>query len=430
MNFCRFVCLSVLVVACGFLFACRNEPVPASDNEQAASKSAISATETPETNPSPTPELVTVAPVEFKKVLTGKLDNNLTLHMELERLGNKLTGSYYYEKAGAANVAEKSLTLAGKVDKEGKITLSETAYSADKGEVKSGEFKGVLDGVVLDGETTLRFLGIWTDAQGKKSLPVSLQELRYVLGGFKFGEKLIQEKSKKTRLEINAAVPQLTDGDAATALAFNKAALALITKAITQFKKDAADAIKAEQEVLAVDQKAAATSQTGDKTAETKPAAPPAAENKPAEVLPFTFDSGYEVVYANADLISVLFSYSTFFGGAHPNHFSVAFNYDLKQGVEVKLPELFVPKAPYLKAISDYSIKELKKLRTTNDVDEGAAPKAENFKSWNLTPIGLRFTFDHYQVGAYAVGQHEVTMPYALLKPLAKPGGWLTQLAK
>jgi hypothetical protein len=428
MNFCRFVCLSVIIVACGFLCACRNEPAPA--REPFAAKDGPSATATPETTPSPTPELVTVAPAEFKKVLTGTLDNNLTLHMELERQGSKLTGSYYYEKAGAANVAEKSLTLAGKVDKEGKATLSETAFSAEKGEVKSGEFKGVLDGVVLDRETTLRFLGVWTDAQGKKSLPVSLQELRYALGGFKFGEKLVQEKSKKTRLEINAVVPQLTDGDAAKATAFNKAALATMTKAVAQFKKDAAEAIKAEQEVLAAEQKAVATSQTGEKATETKPVTPLANENKPAEILSFTFDSGYEVVYANADLISVLFSYSTFFGGAHPNHFSVAFNYDLKQGVEVKLLELFAPKAAYLKAISDYSIKELKKLRTTDDVDEGAAPKAENFKSWNLTPIGLRFTFDHYQVGAYAVGQHEVTMPYVLLKPLAKPDGWLAQLAK
>lgn len=427
MNLSRTACLLVFVATCVFFCACRNQSAPT--NEPLVAKDGIAATATPEIPPSPTPELVTVAPAEFKKVLTGTLDNNLTLHMELERQGGKLTGSYYYEKAGAANVAEKSLTLAGKVDKEGKAILSETAFSADKGEVKSGEFKGVLDGVVLDGETTLRFLGIWTDAQGKKSLPVSLQELRYALGGFKFGEKLIEEKNKKTRLEINAAVPQLTDGDAAKAAAFNKAALAVVTKSIAQFKKDAAEAIKAEQEVAA-EQKAAATSQTEEKAADTKPATPPATENKPAEVLPFTFDSGYEVVYANADLISVLFSYSTFFGGAHPNHFSVAFNYDLKQGVEVKLPELFVPKAAYLKAISDYSVKELKKLRTTSDVEEGAGPKAENFKSWNLTPIGLRFTFDHYQVGAYAVGQHEVTMPYALLKPLAKPAGWLAQLAK
>lgn len=108
----------------------------------------------------------------------------------------------------------------------------------------------------------------------------------------------------------------------------------------------------------------------------------------------------------------------------------MAFNYDLKRGVEVKLPELFAPKAGYLKTISDYSIKELKKLRTTDGVEEGAAPKAENFKNWNLTPVGVRFTFDHYQVGSYAVGQHEVTVPYTLLKPLAKPDGLLAQWVK
>ncbi len=428
MKLSRTAWLLAFAAICLFQLACRNEP--AQPAEPAASKAESAALPTPETVPSPTPEIVTAAPAEFKKVLTGTLDNHLSLHMELERKGGKLSGNYYYEKAGAANVAEMSLTLAGKVDKAGKVTLGETAFSADKGEVKSGEFKGVLDGVLLNGAAAIRFLGVWTDAQGKKSLPVSLQELRYDLGGFKFGEKAIQEKNKKSRFEINAVVPQLTEGDAAKATAFNRAALAVITKALAQFKKDAAEAVKAEQEVAAQEQKPATTSDAAEKAAETKPATPPVTETKPAELLPFTFDSGYEVVFANAEAISVLFSYSTFLGGAHPNHFSLAFNYDLKRGVEVKLPELFAPKAAYLKTISDYSIKELKKLHTTDGVQEGAAPKAENFKSWNLSPVGLRFTFDPYQVGSYAAGQHEVTVPYALLKPLAKPDGWLAQLAK
>lgn len=242
MKLSRTAWLLAFAAVCLFLLACRNESAPAT--ESAASKAEITPTATPETALSPTPEMVTVAPAEFKKVLTGMLDNNLSLHMELERKGGKLSGSYYYEKAGAVNVPEKPLTLVGKVDKEGKVTLGETAFSAEKGEVKSGEFKGVLDGVLLNGETTIRFLGVWTDGQGKKSLPVSLQELRYDLGGFKFGEKPVQEKNKKARLEISAVVPQLTAGDAAKATAFNKAALAVITKELAQFKKDAAEAVK------------------------------------------------------------------------------------------------------------------------------------------------------------------------------------------
>ncbi|MBI1765704.1 MAG: DUF3298 and DUF4163 domain-containing protein [Acidobacteria bacterium] len=376
------------------------------------------------------PELVSAAPTEFKKVLTGKLDNKLALHVELERKGAKLTGSYYYEKVGAANVAEKLLSLAGKIDKEGKVTLVETAFSGDKGDEKSGEFKGALDGVTINGEQTLRFLGVWTDVKGKKSLPVTLQELRYDLGGLKFSEKQIQETNKKARLEITASVPQLS-GDAAGAEAFNKTALALITKAIAQFKKDAAEAVKAEQEAATSEQKPLSQQATAaaEKSGAGQSAAPALKENKPAELPPLTFDSGYEVVYANAEMVSVLFSYSTYFGGAHPNRSSLAFNYDLKRAAEVKLPDLFAPKAGYLKVIADYSIKELKKLHTTDGVAEGAAAKAENFKRWNVTPLGLRFTFDPYQVGPYATGEHEVTVPYALLKSLANPAGWLAKLA-
>ncbi|HEY8460392.1 MAG TPA: RsiV family protein, partial [Blastocatellia bacterium] len=83
-----------------------------------------------------------------------------------------------------------------------------------------------------------------------------------------------------------------------------------------------------------------------------------------------------------------------------------------------------------LNVISDYSIRELNKLKTTAQVEIGAGPQIGNFHSWNITPFGLRITFDAYQVGPYAAGEHVVVIPYPLLKPIIRPDGLLTRFAK
>jgi hypothetical protein len=72
----------------------------------------------------------------------------------------------------------------------------------------------------------------------------------------------------------------------------------------------------------------------------------------------------------------------------------------------------------------------LKKLDTVSYAEEGAGPKIENYHSWNITPMGLKITFDPYQVGAYAVGEHVIVVPYSVLKPIIKPDGLLAQFAK
>jgi hypothetical protein len=117
-------------------------------------------------------------------------------------------------------------------------------------------------------------------------------------------------------------------------------------------------------------------------------------------------------------------------GAAHPNTSTESFNYDLNRNAPVRLAELFTPNSNYLKEISDYAIRELKKVETASWVENGAGPKIENFHSWNITPLGLKITFDNYQVGPYAAGPHEVVVPYSVLKPIIKPDGLLAQFAK
>ncbi|MDT4955253.1 MAG: hypothetical protein QOJ02_3391 [Acidobacteriota bacterium] len=148
-----------------------------------------------------------------------------------------------------------------------------------------------------------------------------------------------------------------------------------------------------------------------------------------------TFESGYSVVLATNDLVSIDFVIETYFEGAiHGNNNSLVFNYDLNLGRSLSLAELFKPNSNYLKVISDYSIKALRKQLTPDPDDDwigkGASASEENYKNWNITRRGLMITFDPYQVASFAEGPHEVVVPYSVLKNVIDPAGPLAKIAR
>src|SRR5262249_53492404 len=245
----------------------------------------------------------------------------------------------------------------------------------------------------------------------KKQAPFSLQQLRFDLGGLKLDTKKQKSANKNLRYEIETTLPQLSGADSARAEKFNTAVANFTSARAGEFKKGV--------EEMARDE--AASAKQGEKQS-AKSAAPTPPPN--------SMDVSYEVTAADKDFISILFSFYEYAGGAHPNTTTSSFNYDLNHNAAVNLADLFIPNSNYLKVISDYSVKELKKLETVSSVEEGAGPKLENFHSWNITPAGLKITFDRYQVGPYVAGEHEVVVPYSMLKPIIKPDGPLAKFAK
>jgi Protein of unknown function (DUF3298)/Deacetylase PdaC len=146
------------------------------------------------------------------------------------------------------------------------------------------------------------------------------------------------------------------------------------------------------------------------------------------------YDSGYLVKLATNDVVSIYFNAESFNeGAAHPNHASMVFNYSFETGKTLTLAELFKGNN-YLKVISSYAIRSLKKQLAPNPdmewIQRGAGPEEENYKNWNITARGLLITFDQYQVASYADGPHEVLIPYSALKNIVDPQGPLAKVAK
>ncbi len=118
--------------------------------------------------------------------------------------------------------------------------------------------------------------------------------------------------------------------------------------------------------------------------------------------------------------VSVRYNFNPFYvGAAHPDHQFSSLNYDLIHNKALSLNNLF--KHPsYLKHIAAIANHEVTaKLKRQNEqakiLLEGLKPIPENFAVWNITPEGMRFTFNESQVAAYVYGPQNITIPYQKL---------------
>jgi hypothetical protein len=155
--------------------------------------------------------------------------------------------------------------------------------------------------------------------------------------------------------------------------------------------------------------------------------------------IPKDFSSEMEYTYTSYTLNDELFSfafvvYSYYAGSAHPNHWTISMNFDIKNGMKLAFKDLFNPKVKYLEKISTYCIKDLKLQGEIGGYEfveemlyEGAGPKDSNFMNFNILQKGLQISFDPYQVGPYVMGEHCVIIPYKALYEIINQEGVLSK---
>ena len=311
--------------------------------------------------------------------------NGIGFEMNLIREGDKLSGTYFYTKVG------KDLKISGTIDKNGKFTFSETDESGKKTGEWSGTWKESRNeyGALLEGD--------WKKANSKDSFGFyATEQIIEFADGAKFVDKTIKENIAAKRTEIHSVYPELVGINSPSAKKFNETVKNLVISFNDDFRKSLADITVEEMKDM-------------------------------PETMTMNNDVSYDVILAKNDLISLSVSNYTFTGGAHGGTSSYPINYDLKNNRELALADLFEPNSNYLKTISDYSIADLKSRLTEMSDEEwisrGAGADADNFRSWNLTKKGLMFTFDQYQVAAYAAGPQTVIIPYEKLKSILKKDG-------
>lgn len=130
----------------------------------------------------------------------------------------------------------------------------------------------------------------------------------------------------------------------------------------------------------------------------------------------------YSIPYEQNGALSVRFNISVYHrGAAHPLNTVSVLNFI--KGQQVKLGDLFLPGADYLKSISQLCSKEItaKDISDAKWIKDGTAPVTDNYNVWSFTPEGIDIIFDSYQVAAYVYGEQTVSIPLSKLSALIKP---------
>jgi|GEM_PF-255577 len=353
--------------------------------------------------PAATPQVAEVqggtAPAAETKYFKGSIGTSLDLQMKLVRAGDQLSGSYFYQRIGTR------INLRGKIAPDGNFTLDEF----DQAGKQTGTFQGVWGVDSKDGLATLA--GFWSKPNEKSyenKTAFSVHEEPIALTGeVELVSKQVKESNKKLMYEIAAQYPQLNGGSNSNFEKFNQVVRGSVMKKVTEFKKN----MQPEEDE----------------------------EPRPEGSMGSDLTIAYTIALAQDDLVSIQFNVGSYFqGAAHPNSYTEVINYDLKNGKQLKLSDLFKPGVKYLQPIASYCIADLKKQQATeqgkgltaSEIDTGAAPVAKNYQSWTITKKGLGINFDAYQVGPYAAGPQFVMVPYTNLKELINPESPIAQFAK
>lgn len=144
----------------------------------------------------------------------------------------------------------------------------------------------------------------------------------------------------------------------------------------------------------------------------------------------YEWDENLKVSFQDKDLV-VLASDSYFYtGGAHGMNGLSYFNLDIKSAKELKLKDLL--NAGYEPKLTDIAEQIFRK-------DEGLSKDEplDNYffennifilnENFAITPKGLLFTYNPYEIKSYAEGRTNLLIPYARITNLIKPNSFISK---
>lgn len=322
------------------------------------------------------------------KKFTGKI-GNYPIVMDLIKEGVDIYGSYYYIKSGIP------LELRGEINEDGSFGMLES----DENYNSTGHFSGQISrGIVISGN--------WTNLKNDKSLPFYLEEstdhplsIEFII---RFSENCdnVQEVDPEDDMEEENRCTTLD-----LKLIQVKTPSAEVTKKINQtILKAVFELDFGEERYTTIDE----------------------LMNSVNAPQPY---GGYERVISSSfimndkDILSIdIGQYYYGYGAAHPNGDGYCYNFNTKTGEIITLDEILIPNysTPLNRIGETYFIKEYGSENW--DFEVGSFELNTNFL---ITPTGLLFSFNRYEIGPYVMGVPSVFLPYSKISHLIKPNSLL-----
>jgi hypothetical protein len=148
----------------------------------------------------------------------------------------------------------------------------------------------------------------------------------------------------------------------------------------------------------------------------------------------YTLNSSAKVVRQDSNLTTLEINSYAFQGGAHGGNYTYFINWDTKNDKNLQLQNILTNGyKDKLTRIADTIFRKQEKLSDTTSLAADYFFKGDKFalnRNFLITPLGLRFLYNIYEIKPYAAGKTDLFIPYAKLKPLLRPHTVVTQYIK
>lgn len=145
----------------------------------------------------------------------------------------------------------------------------------------------------------------------------------------------------------------------------------------------------------------------------------------------YTLDGEAAVVRQDSGLTTIQIDSYAFSGGAHGMDFTDFINWDTQSHKNLTLSDVLVDNyLPRLNQIAEKIFRQQEKLSDTASLARDYFFKDARFSVNNnflITPVGIRFLYNVYEIKPYAAGQTDLLVPYTQIKKLLKPNTVIAQ---
>ncbi|ASU34038.1 DUF3298 and DUF4163 domain-containing protein [Mucilaginibacter xinganensis] len=148
----------------------------------------------------------------------------------------------------------------------------------------------------------------------------------------------------------------------------------------------------------------------------------------------YALDVNVKVLRQDSSLTTLETNGYVFTGGAHPSSYTGFINWNTKADKSITLTDLFTPgNISKLEAVAERIFRKNEKLSDTASLADNYFFKDNKFalnSNFSVTPTGLRFLYNQYEIKPYAAGTTELVIPYTQIKSLLRPNSVVAQYIK
>ncbi|NCD71873.1 DUF3298 and DUF4163 domain-containing protein [Mucilaginibacter agri] len=148
----------------------------------------------------------------------------------------------------------------------------------------------------------------------------------------------------------------------------------------------------------------------------------------------YTLDNKATVLRQDSALTTLQIDGYSYLGGAHGGSFTGFVNWATKVHKNLELKDILVDGyGPQLTQIGEKIFRKQENLSDTASLSNDYFFKDAKFslnENFLISPVGLRFVYNQYEIKPYAAGKTDLTIPYSQIKKLIRPNTVVAQYIK